>query len=96
MGNKDLNTTAKISVTRSELSPTMGYLFPDCSEKIMTCTTLDSLREAVKGISNYRDILKDAPDPAKREEFTFEKETLDDIMYKEETRRYSLAFDQAC
>jgi V-type H+-transporting ATPase subunit d len=29
---------------------------------------LEALREAVKGTENYKDILKDAPDPAKREE----------------------------
>lgn len=31
--------------------------------------TLDALREAVKGADNYRELLKDAPDPLKREEF---------------------------
>lgn len=31
--------------------------------------TLDALREAVKGQENYKDLLKDAPDPLKREEF---------------------------
>ena len=31
--------------------------------------TLDGLRDAVKGVDNYRDLLKDAPDPLKREDF---------------------------
>lgn len=55
--------------------------------------TLDALRDAIKGVDNYREILKDAPDPLKREEFNVSTRTLDDIMYDDECRRYALAFD---
>jgi len=51
------------------------------------------LRDAVKGIDNYKDILRDAPDPLKREDFNVSTRTLDDIMYEDECRRYALAFD---
>ena len=65
------------------------------------------MRDAVKGIDNYKDILRDAPDPLKREDFNVStryiyiffniksqtKRTLDDIMYEDECRRYALAFD---
>lgn len=61
----------------------------------MEATTFDALKEAVKGIENYKDLLHYAPDPSKKEDFNFAAKTLDDIMYEEETRRYSLAFDQA-
>jgi len=54
---------------------------------------LDALREGVKGIENYREVLKDSPDPQKKEDFSVNTKSLDDIMYDEETKRYALAFD---
>lgn len=63
IGNKDLNTAAKIITARKQLSPCIGYLYPDCEKALLNSTTLDGLREAVKGIENYKDIVKDAQDP---------------------------------
>ncbi|CAD8057005.1 unnamed protein product [Paramecium primaurelia] len=93
IGNRDLNTAAKIITTRKQLCPTIGNLYPDCEKMYLQAMTLDTLREAVKGCDNYRDLLKDAPDPLKREEFNVQTKTLDDIMYDDECRRYALAFD---
>jgi len=59
----------------------------------MNVSSVDTLREGVKGIENYKELVRDAPDPSKKEEFSFAVKTLDDIMYEEECRRYSLAFD---
>ena len=50
IGNKDLNTAAKIITTRKQLSPSMGFLYPDSLKSLLNATTLDGLREAVKGI----------------------------------------------
>ena len=55
--------------------------------------TLDALMDAVRSVDNYREILKDAPDPLKREDFNVSTRTLDDIMYDDECRRYALGFD---
>ena len=55
---------------------------------------LDNLKDIVKGVENYKEILKDAPDPMKKEDFSVSTKSLDDIMYDEETRRYALAFDE--
>lgn len=52
---------------------------------------LDALKEGVKGIDNYREILKDCPDPQKKEDFSVNTHSLDDIMFDEETRRYAFA-----
>jgi V-type H+-transporting ATPase subunit d len=93
IGNRDLNTAARIITTRKNLCPTIGYLYPDCERMYLQAMTLDTLRDAIKGIDNYREILKDAPDPLKREDFNVSTRTLDDIMYDDECRRYSLAFD---
>ncbi|KAM3136632.1 hypothetical protein pb186bvf_011268 [Paramecium bursaria] len=93
IGNRDLNTVARIQTTRKQLCPTIGTLYPDCERQYLAAAQLEALREAVKGTENYRDLLKDAPDPLKREEFNVSTRTLDDIMYDEECRRYALAFD---
>lgn len=37
--------------------------------------------------------MKDAPDPLKKEEFSANTKSLEDIMYDEETRRYAIAFE---
>jgi len=58
-----------VNLTRKRLCPALGYLYPDCKTALLSCNSLDQLREAVKGIENYKDVLKDAPDPAKAEDF---------------------------
>lgn len=52
------------------------------------------MKDSVKGICNYLDILRDCPDPSKKEDFGFATRTLDDIMYEEEVKKYCLAFEQ--
>lgn len=47
----------------------------------------------MKGFDCYYNMLRDAPDPAKKEEFAIGNSSLDDIMYNEETKRYALAFE---
>jgi V-type H+-transporting ATPase subunit d len=69
MGNRELNTAAKVITTRKNLCPTIGYLYPDSEKNYLQAMTLDALRDAVKGVDNYKDILKEAPDPLKREDF---------------------------
>lgn len=54
---------------------------------------MDVVRESVKGFDVYYNMLKDAPDPNKKEEFSIGNSSLDDIMYNEETKRYALAFE---
>jgi len=95
IGNKDLNTMAKVVTTRKQLCPAMGLLYPDCEKPLMNAMNLEALREALKGVDNYKEILKEVPDPQKKEDFQFQTRTLDDIMYDEEARRYALAFDQS-
>ena len=94
IGNKDFNTAIKIMTTRKNLCPNLGYLYPDCQRALFNAQSLDAIRDNVKGIDNYRDILKDAPDPMKKEDFSVATRSLDDIMFDEEARRYALAFDQ--
>jgi V-type H+-transporting ATPase subunit d len=56
---------------------------------------LDVLRDTVKGVDNYKDILKDVPDPEKdRDDNRADSKSIDDFMYEEECARYELAWDQ--
>lgn len=94
IGNKDFNTAIKIITTRKNLCPNLGYLYPDCQRLLLNAMSIDTMRDNVKGIENYRDILKDAPDPVKKDEFSVATRGLEDIMLEEEAKKYALAFDQ--
>lgn len=94
IGNKDFQSTAARTSFRKRLCPTIGYLYPDCERDLINATTLDNLRDAVRGINNYYDVLKEVPDPSKRDEFGPETKSLEDIMYEEELKKFSLAFEE--
>lgn len=94
IGNKDFGSAANRTATRKKLCPALGYLYPDCEKELNKSSNIDELREAVKGISNYYELLKEAPDPSKREEFGPQTRSLDDMMYEEELKKYSLAFEE--
>jgi len=96
IGNKDLTSIASRTTTRKRLCPSLGYLYPDCEKALVEVTTLDSLKAAVVGISTYGELLKEAPDPTKKEEYNPNAKSLDDLMYEEEVRKYSLAFEGQC
>ena len=63
IGNRDSSSTAKVATIRKQLSPAMGYLYPDSQAILRAASSLDTLKEAIKGVQNYKDIVKDAPDP---------------------------------
>jgi V-type H+-transporting ATPase subunit d len=94
IGNRELNTTAKILEARKKLCPALGYLYPDCKTSLLNATTLDHLKEAVKGVPGYAEMVMECPDPSKKEDFSATQKSLDDIMYDHECHRYALGFDQ--
>lgn len=94
MGSKELNTTAKITEARKKLCPSLGYLYPDGKTALMNASSVEHLKDAVRAVGNYADIVNEAPDPSKKEDYSVSQKSLDDIMYNEEARRYALAFDQ--
>eukprot|EP00825_Cyclidium_porcatum_P031544 TRINITY_DN3341_c0_g1_i1.p1 TRINITY_DN3341_c0_g1~~TRINITY_DN3341_c0_g1_i1.p1 ORF type:complete len:409 (-),score=88.01 TRINITY_DN3341_c0_g1_i1:940-2166(-) len=97
LGGKELQqVNARIIDQRKALCPAFGNLYPDSTKKLIAAPSLDTLKDEVKGIENYKELMKDLPDPSKKDEMTFATKTLDDIMYDEEAKRYALAFDQAC
>lgn len=40
IGNKELNTAAKITEARKKLCPALGYLYPDSKTSLLNATTL--------------------------------------------------------
>lgn len=92
IGGKD---SANKATTRKKLCPSIGYLYPDCEQKLLGAKSLDELRDAVTGIEDYASMLQGIPDPSKKEDYKLDAQSLDDIMYDRECKRYSLAFDQA-
>ena len=72
----------------------MGYLYPDCKTALLNSTSVEQLKEAVRGIPGYAEVINESPDPSKREDYSVVQKSLDDIMYDEEAKRYALAFDQ--
>ena len=94
IGNKDFSSAANRTSTRKKLCPSLGYLYPDCEKQLVDATTLIGLMDAVKGVGNYYDLLKEAPDPSKREDFGPQTRSLDDMMYEEELKKFSLAFEE--
>lgn len=94
IGNRELNTTVKVLQTRKKLCPALGYLYPDSKTGLLNATSVDQLKEAVKGVPGYADIINESPDPSKKEDYSVNQKSLDDIMYNEECKRYALAFDQ--
>ena len=66
IGNRELNTTAKILEARKKLCPALGYLYPDSKTALLNATTLDHLKEAVKGVPGYAELVNESPDPSKK------------------------------
>jgi len=94
IGNREFSTADQRGSKRKRLCPALGYLYPDTEKELVNAASLDGLREAVKGIGNYYELLKEAPDPSKREEFGPQTASLDDLMYYEELKKFSLAFEE--
>lgn len=59
------------------LFPNFGYLY-ETRKDLIEVKDLETLRERCK-VENYKELLKDIPDPLKREEFTFTTKTIDDV-----------------
>ncbi len=92
---KDVSNIARVVTIRKQLSPALGLLYPDSEKALLSATSLDMLKDAVRISSVYSNILKEAPDPSKKEDFSVATRTMDDIMYDEECRAYALVWDQA-
>jgi V-type H+-transporting ATPase subunit d len=90
----DFNPTQEAE--RKKVIPNFGYLYPSVTSALIKVNTLDMLRDALGPYPQYYKMVRELPDPKKREEFNLQMglKTIDDIMFEELTRKYSIAFEQ--
>ena len=81
---------------RKKVIPFFGNLYPEITSQLTKVTTLDNLREILMPFPAYRELLNDIPDPKKPDDFNIQKglKTIDDVMFIESMKRYSIAFEQ--
>lgn len=81
---------------RSKVIPRFGSLYPEVTNQIIHAQNFEQLKEALQHYPAYYNLLRDVPDPKKmgeKADFDILK-TLDDVMFEESIKRYSIAFEQ--
>ena len=81
---------------RKKVIPFFGYLYPETTTQLIKCNSLEQLRQILQPYPDYYELVKEIPDPKKLDEFGLQSglKTLDDLMFKESMKRYSIAFEQ--
>ena len=81
---------------RKKVIPNFGYLYPETTTQLNKCNSLEQLRQILQPYPDYYELVKEIPDPKKLDEFGLQSglKTLDDLMFKESMKRYSIAFEQ--
>ena len=81
---------------RKKVIPNFGYLYPDITFDIVKVSTFEQLKEKLRPYPEYYNLIKDVPDPKKAEEFVLQSglKTIDDVMFEESVKKYSIAFEQ--
>ena len=54
------------------------------------------LKDILRPFPNYYNLVKDIPDPKKTDDFALQSglKTLDDVMFEQSMKKYSIAFEQ--
>ena len=88
--------SANQETERKKVIPNFGYLYPDTTFEIIKASTFDQLKEKLRPYPEYYNLVKDVPDPKKAEEFVLQSglKTIDDVMFEESIKKYSIAFEQ--
>ena len=73
----------------------LGYLYPDRDRELTDADTFDKLKDACKGFEYEKMLTQvtDAPSKDKSSEFSSAGKSIDDVMFVEKSKRYSLAFE---
>ena len=81
---------------RKKVIPYFGFLYPETTTQLVKCNSLEQLRQILQPFPDYYELVKEIPDPKKLDEFGLQSglKTLDDLMFKESMKRYSIAFEQ--
>ena len=81
---------------RKKVIPYFGFLYPETTTQLIKCNSLENLRQILQPFPDYYELVREIPDPKKVDEFGLQTglKTLDDVMFKESMKRYSIAFEQ--
>ena len=81
---------------RKKVIPYFGFLYPETTTQLIKCNSLEQLKQILLPFPDYHELVKEIPDPKKVDEFGLQSglKTLDDLMFKESMKRYSIAFEQ--
>ena len=81
---------------RKKVIPYFGFLYPEATTQLVKCNSLEQLKQILQPFPDYYELVKEIPDPKKLDEFGLQSglKTLDDLMFKESMKRYSIAFEQ--
>ena len=81
---------------RKKVIPYFGFLYPETTTQLSKCNSLEQLKQILQPFPGYYELVKEIPDPKKLDEFGLQSglKTLDDLMFKESMKRYSIAFEQ--
>ena len=81
---------------RKKVIPYFGFLYPETTTQLIKCNSLENLRHILQPFPDYYELVREIPDPKKLDEFGLQSglKTLDDLMFKESMKRYSIAFEQ--
>lgn len=80
-------------VERRNYINSLGYLYPDRDQELNQADSFDKLKLAVKGYE-YERMLEQVQDGGRdRAEFSAAGKSIDDVMFIEKSKRYSMAFE---
>ena len=81
---------------RKKVIPYFGFLYPETTTQLIKCNSLEQLKQILQPFPDYYELVREIPDPKKVDEFGLQSglKTLDDLMFKESVKRYSIAFEQ--
>lgn len=79
-------------VERRNYINSLGYLYPDKDRELNDADSFDKLKAAVKGYE-YEHMLNQVSEGARGAEFNAAGKSIDDVMFVEKAKRYSLAFE---
>ena len=81
---------------RKKVMPYFGVLYPEITNELIKCNSLEDLKARLQPFPEYYELVREVPNPQKADEFALQTglKTLDDVMFKESMKRYSIAFEQ--
>jgi V-type H+-transporting ATPase subunit d len=79
-------------VERRKYINSLGYLYPDKDSELNDAYSFDKLKAAVAGYE-YEHMLNQVSEGARGAEFNAAGKSIDDVMFIEKAKRYSLAFE---